>query len=118
MSTLLELALFAILAGVTSVGAVVAVRQAPLVRGWNERGVKPWACDLCMSFWMTLLIVGIGIFSANHPPLEWLGAWMPAFTISYTWLTRVTPAPPDAAVGFPDEPPSPVLTPDEWDESE
>ncbi len=119
MSAFLELGLVSILAGVTSVGTIVALREAPFVRDWNEAGIKPWACDLCMSFWMTLLIVVIGIFSSNHPRPEWLGAWMPAFTISYTWLTRVTPAPLDTAAGFPDEPPSPVVSPpEEPDESE
>jgi hypothetical protein len=33
---------------------VIAVRKLPGVRTLVERGVKPWACDVCMAFWATM----------------------------------------------------------------
>jgi hypothetical protein len=45
--TVLVVGLFA--AGLTSV-----VRALPYFRDLVFRGVKPWACDLCMSWWGSL----------------------------------------------------------------
>ena len=107
MVELLELGLFAILAAATAVGAAVAVRQAPFIRRWDELGVKPWACDLCMSFWLTLAVCALGAFLPEQLELWRLWAWMPAFAIAYPWLARVRPAPPEEGFGgFPDEPPT------------
>ncbi|MFH1690390.1 MAG: hypothetical protein ABIE42_09165 [Candidatus Eisenbacteria bacterium] len=33
------------------------VRSFKVVRGWMIRGIKPWACDLCMSLWASILVV-------------------------------------------------------------
>jgi hypothetical protein len=37
-----------------SAGLSQIVRALPPFRGYVEREVKPWACDLCMAFWSTL----------------------------------------------------------------
>jgi hypothetical protein len=103
---LLELALYALVAGAAAVGTIEAIRQAPGIRDLNERGVKPWACDLCMSFWMTLLIAIVAAFLPEQLELGRLWAWMPSFAVAYSWLTRVTPAPPDGG-GFPGLPDGP-----------
>ncbi len=110
MVELLELALYALVAGATAVGTTEAIRQAPYIRDLNERGVKPWACDLCMSFWVTLIVALLGAFLPEQAEPGRLWAWMPSFAVAYTWLTRVTPAPPDGG-GFPG-------LPDEIDDSE
>ena len=106
MSTWLELGVFAILTAATAVGMAEALRQAPLVRRWNEDGVKPWACDLCMTFWLTLVVVLLAVVVRGE--MQWIGAWMPAFAVAYSWLTRVTPAPPASGDfgGIPGEPPT------------
>jgi hypothetical protein len=36
------------------VGSVCVVRALPLVAEWTNKGIKPWACDLCMSFWTSV----------------------------------------------------------------
>lgn len=109
MTHLLELGLFAFLTAATAVGFAVAVRQAPVIRGWNERGVKPWACDLCMSFWTTLGVCALGAFLPEQDDLGRLWAWMPAFAVAYPWLARVNPLPPDGGPdpGIPEPPTTP-----------
>lgn len=108
MIFLLELALFAFLAAATAVGFVIALRQAPHVRDLNERGVKPWACDLCMSFWSTLAICALASLMDDRDELPWkLWAWLPAFAIAYPWLARVNPMPSDSLdPGLPEPPTS------------
>ncbi len=39
----------------TAAGIVPLVRQISYVKGWMLAGIKPWVCDLCMSFWSTLI---------------------------------------------------------------
>ena len=41
--------------GLSVAGAIQVIRALPYVRGWVLRGVKPWSCDLCMSFWLSLV---------------------------------------------------------------
>jgi hypothetical protein len=48
---LVVVALFA--AGLTHI-----LRALPPFRVWVFRGVKPWACDLCMSWWGAVLATG------------------------------------------------------------
>lgn len=109
---LLELGLYTLFNAATAVGAIAVVREAPLVRGWNERGVKPWGCDLCMSFWMTLAIAILGAWG----PLRsgWLGfySWMATFAVTYSWLTRLTPLPSETIdPGIPEESGPPTESP-------
>lgn len=43
-------------------GFVRAVRALPFVDAWVMRGIKPWACDICMCFWSTgLWVSGIAL---------------------------------------------------------
>lgn len=111
-SSILELGLYALFGAASAVGAITALRQAPLIRDWNEEGVRPWACDLCMSFWVTLGIAVLGYLGAPEVTERVFWAWMASFALAYTWVTRLTPAPPDGGEfpGLPDEP-------DEGDES-
>ena len=100
MNDLIELALFALLTAATSVGLALVLRQVYPVSAWNERGIKPWACDLCLTFWLTGLCCGWGAVVE----LERLWAWMPAFALAYPWLARVNPMPDDDAdPGIPKE---------------
>jgi hypothetical protein len=110
VSSLLELLIAVPLVAATAVGIATAARHAPIIRGWNERGVKPWACDLCMSFWMTLVVAAAGAWWAPW----FIGAWMPAFALAYASLTRLTPMPDGGDfAGIPDEPPTTSPSADE-----
>lgn len=40
-----------VLVALFAAGTTLVVRALPVIRGEVFRGVKPWACDLCMSWW-------------------------------------------------------------------
>ena len=109
MDLLLELLVAVFLVAATAVGATVALRKAPLISGWNEMGVKPWACDLCMTFWLTGILCAFAVFVPYETRPEAIGAWMPSFALAYTWLVRITPM-PEPFAGIPDEPPTSSLS--------
>jgi hypothetical protein len=59
----LHIVLWSLLVGATSAGMTVAIRALPLVKKWIEQMKKPWACDVCMSFWTVgLLALGLGFW--------------------------------------------------------
>jgi len=99
MLTLLDLALFTLLAAGAAVGLALALRKVPVLREMDEAGIKPIACDLCMAFWCTLAVCALGAWADLG--LAW--AWMPSFAVAYTWLARVNPMPEGEGPGIPDE---------------
>lgn len=50
----LEVIFAALWLGFLAAGMTVLIRVLPGVSFWVEHGVKPWACDKCMSFWLIL----------------------------------------------------------------
>lgn len=87
-------------AALGAIGLAVILRAVPPFSRWNEQGVKPWACDLCMSFWCS------GLALAVAPSFSWEEValwWLPTFTIAYAGLQRITPEP----MGGPPIPPPP-----------
>jgi hypothetical protein len=40
--------------GFLAAGMTVLIRVMPVIASWVEQGIKPWACDKCMSFWLIL----------------------------------------------------------------
>lgn len=82
----LDLLLMALLVGLSSAGLTIVVRHAPFIRGWVERGIKPWACDVCMTFW------GVLIFTAalqlKEPQALWV--WFVSYTIGKYSLRKLT----------------------------
>lgn len=51
-----------VLVGLFAAGFTQVVRALPYFRDLVFRGVKPWACDLCMSWWGSLagaLLLGL-----------------------------------------------------------
>jgi len=56
----LTILLWAVIVGATSAGITVALRGLPWVYRQVEAAKKPWACDICMSFWTTGLL-GLGL---------------------------------------------------------
>lgn len=85
--------LAAIAAAFGSVGFTVFLRVVPPVKGWNERGWKPWACDLCMSFWCTAVCLGVGAAMHRVSTGDAFLAWMPAFAVAYGIVQRIVPPP-------------------------
>jgi hypothetical protein len=78
----------------TVAGAIQVIRALPVVRRWVVSGVKPWACDLCMSWWIAFLFAGAA--GALVDP-RWTLATLPAVAIS-VWMTgrmKVPTAPPE-----------------------
>ncbi len=79
---------FAILLGMIAASAVSIFRAIPPGSGLLKTGKKPWACDVCMSFWSTLLIALItGI--AWRVPLNQLWTAIPSYIVCL-WLVRQT----------------------------
>lgn len=76
-----------------SVGLTVALRAVPPFSSWNERGVKPWACDLCMSFWGTLIFSALSWYAGLAQQNEAAFGWMPAFALAYGTVQRIVPPP-------------------------
>lgn len=84
----LELLGRAIAIGSTAAGAVHAIRTLPPVARLVERGVKPWACDVCSAFWLTVFVgAPLGLLD-----LWWWFATPPAYALAL-WLTRFLGAP-------------------------
>lgn len=69
--------LWALVIAPTAAGFIIALRALP----WVERLVwarkKPWACDICMSVWSTLLFGGL-LSAAMRDPLA-LSSCGPAY---------------------------------------
>lgn len=88
----------------TAPGVIVAIRALPWVERKMMAGVKPWACDICMSFWTVAWLCSIAA--------ALLGDWRFCFTAgpaysSVLWLLGQLQKsqPPPGAI------PLPPLTP-------
>lgn len=82
-------------------GFVLATRALPWVDEKVLEGVKPWACDICMSFWSTVLW---GLIAAIFFGRDALAAAPPSYTIALAllgFMSRPSAAPPSS---FPGEP--------------
>lgn len=95
--------LAAIVAGLGAAGITLVLREQPHIARWNEAGIKPWACDLCMSFWTSLTCLAVGSAVREITWVEAFMAWMPAFVVAFWVIQRVRPAP---LGGPPIDPPS------------
>ena len=81
--TLVDVLLGAFVVGMSGAAVPPIVRALPFVVPWLERGVKPWACDLCMSFWSTILAGGL--WAALGVPIV---AALPAFVVTFFIVRR------------------------------
>lgn len=98
IAVLYNVALVALLVGISVPGVVLAARALPPVDRRVLAGAKPWACDVCMSFWTTgaLAILVAVIFK----DVRLLLACGPAYTLAMIvlgWMTRA----PDVGIGVP-----------------
>ena len=97
-ATAWELVGAALALGLTVAGVIQVIRALPGVRRWVLNGVKPWACDLCMSWWISFLTTGAVVGVLEDP--AWTLPLFPAVTISI-WITGRMKVPG----AFPDLPP-------------
>ena len=83
-----DLTLYVVLVALSAASIVPVVRALPGVQGWVQRGIKPWACDLCMSFWSTIFTTTVWMRVAGLP---WYVGW-PAFAVAFA-VVRFNGAP-------------------------
>lgn len=96
------LIVWTVLVGLGIPGIVLAVRALPWVDARVLAGTKPWACDICMSFWTGAVLV-LGAVAVSREFVVFVVA-PAAYTIALATL-RVLQAPHG-------EPP-PALPPEE-----
>lgn len=89
---MLEYLLYTFAIAVTVPGVVTAARALPWVHRRVEAGQKPWACNICMTFWTTALVTEIAAAVAYDWRVVLLAG--PAYTIALVLLDRVVEAPP------------------------
>jgi hypothetical protein len=60
--------------GLTVYWLTTLIRTPSFMQGYLIRGIKPLACDLCMSFW-TSVVIGSFLFVVGTvlTPLEYMG---------------------------------------------
>jgi len=89
---------WSVVIGSTAPGVAIVVRALSAVEKLVLEGKRPWACDVCLSWWMvaaTTLVAGL----AAHD-LEVLWAAGPAYPLAYKllgWLSQ-----PVSSPGFPE----------------
>jgi hypothetical protein len=99
---LFMLIVWTVLVGLGIPGIVLAARALPWVDTRVLAGVKPWACDICMSFWTgAVLVLGAAAIAGA---LEVLAVAPPAYTIALVVLRHLqaphgAPPPPDLPEG-------------------
>jgi hypothetical protein len=91
---------YTLLLGFAAASAVVLFRALPPGKQLAATGKKPWACDICMSFWSTYLMALIDALvalGAGHDTSVWRIIWsaLPAYIVCL-WLVKQT-----AEVDFP-----------------
>lgn len=50
-----DAALILLMMGIASYYTTTAIRLLPPFSAWTRAGIKPLACDLCMSFWTSMI---------------------------------------------------------------
>lgn len=93
-------ALITLAIALTVPGVVVALRALPPVARRVLDGQKPWACNICMTFWTTAIATEVAAAAVGDWRVVWLAG--PAYTIALVLLERVVEAAP--AAGPPDLP--------------
>lgn len=79
-------------------GFIQAARALPWVSAQVVEGVKPWVCNICMTFWSCILFAFPLLLVFGFLPV--LLALAPAYT-SALWLHKQVAA-PDSAPPLPD----------------
>lgn len=102
MNLFANIAAIAFFVALTVPGFVLAIRAVPFIERKVERGVKPWACDICMCFWSTgLWVLG---YAWLEQDVRVLFACGPAYSLAMMLLAFMQRPPPGSGPP-PDEPP-------------
>lgn len=75
----IDLLVWALIVGMSAAAIPPCVRTRDYVQDWMLRGIKPWACDLCMSFWSTVFATLFWWWFMHAPLL----AGAPAFVVTF-----------------------------------
>jgi hypothetical protein len=82
--------LWSVVLGLSAVALTKCIRALPPFAGWTLDLKKPWACDICMSFWGVVLLSG-AMFWRDPSSLElqpFLG--MVGWCVSYFGLQKLS----------------------------
>jgi len=82
-----ELLLRALFVGLSAAGLVVFLRALSLFQKLVQEQKKPWACDVCMSFWSTFLLTAATFRFDGVLALE---AAAPGFAVTLLILRKLT----------------------------
>lgn len=79
----------ALLIGMAAASMVVVFRAVPPGLQLVATGKKPWACNICMSFWFTILVT---LLSCSFKLLTFDKLWagIPAYIVCLWLLGQVT----------------------------
>lgn len=86
---LLTISAEVLLLALAAVSLTTMIRAIPFVKAMADRGVKPWGCDVCMSFWS----LGLAAVVAATYDLAALLAAVPAHGLAVLLLHRLRPFP-------------------------
>ncbi len=92
---MVELLAGAALVGLGGVGLATIVRALVPVR-WLEQGIKPWSCDLCLSFWATAFCTVVAACMGHGTVQDAAVVLLSGFTIAYAVLQRLVVVPVEA----------------------
>lgn len=76
----------ALYVGLWAAGFTVVLRALPWIQRLVREGMKPWACDVCMSFWSTFGVTGSLVLTKNWD----FAAALPGFAITLLVLRKLT----------------------------
>ena len=107
---------WSVVIGTTAPGVAIVLRALPAIERLVLEGTRPWACDVCLSWWCAAVTTLVAAFASHD--LEVLWAAGPAYPFAYkllVWFSQPTSVPPPA---FPEpepqpEPPAPPTPPAE-----
>ena len=90
---------FVILMGLAGAYTAQLARALPWIGERVRRGVRPWACNVCMAFWSSLIYAGLPMAARGAPGILDVLA-VPAASgvalIVLTWLdAKAPPLPPE-----------------------
>lgn len=91
---------WSVVIGSTAPGVAIVVRALSAVEKLVLEGKRPWACDVCLSWWMVAATTLVAGLTAHD--LEVLWAAGPAYPLAYKllgWLSQPVSSPPP---GFPE----------------
>lgn len=82
--------------GLAAIIIVNVIRALPHVERWQRKGIKPFACHACMSFWCSLIAYGVMMWTRGYALstfMSFLGGAGFCY-LGLRWLDTKLPPPP------------------------